>query len=150
MYHVWYVFDTIKKLAKSSKIHNIGHGTMASCNHALFCKPSTKYKCSKLFFLFFFVVGLSICLTTSLFSWVSPISARLPAQLCLVCCNQCHYVLCSIGMLSKSKTFTMITAVLLPLVTCVRVSILPRNQIEYVYCLQLRWSTRWPWSALID
>ena len=48
------VFDTIKKLAKSSKIHNIGHGTMASCNHALFCSvPSTKYKCSKLFFILF-------------------------------------------------------------------------------------------------
>ena len=54
MYHVWYVFDTIKKLAKSSKIHNIGHGTMASCNHALFCfVSSTKYKCSKLFFYSF-------------------------------------------------------------------------------------------------
>ena len=61
------------------------------------------------------------------------------------CC--CNPLLCSIGMLSKSKTFTMITAVLLPLVhLCswiwVRVSILPRNQIEYIYCKLLRQCTR--------
>ena len=81
-----------------------------------------------------------IRVSISFWNQIKYAKAKLVLVLLLVQLLLLRHYLCSIGMLSKSKTFTTITAVLIPLVPLcswsrVRVSILPRNQIEYVYCL---------------